>query len=112
MRLLKLQALWLKLRGTTDGRFCGFAVGFMPAEAGDPEAAVNIVDVDEAFVGERAPSEGKIGTKSSRVAGPEMRHFPALIVEFASQLARNIDDPPTAVVVADIHHVIDHPHVM
>ena len=87
-------------------------VRFVLAEPRDPEAAVNVVNVDEAFVRERAPREGKIGTKRGSVAGPEVRDFPALIVEFAAQLARNIDNPATAIVVADVHHVINHPHVV
>ena len=43
-------------------------VGLVLAETGDPKAAVNVVNVDEAFIRERTPREGKIGTKSPRVA--------------------------------------------
>ena len=87
-------------------------VRFVLAKARDPEAPVDVVNIDEASIRERTPRERKIGTKRPRIPGPEVRDFPSLIVEFAAQLARNIDDAATAVVVADIHHVINHPHVV
>src|SRR5215469_51635 len=98
--------------GTGHGRLGGLGVRFVLAKACDPEAAVEVVNIDEASVRERTPRERKIGTKRPGIAGPEVSDFPALIVEFAAQLARNIDDAATAVVVADIHHVINHPHIV
>ena len=72
-------------------------IGFVLAEASDPEPAVNVVNIDEAFVGEGAPGKRKIRTIGPRVAGPEMSYFPALIVKFSAQFTGNIDDAATAV---------------
>jgi len=73
---------------------------------------VDVVDVDEAFVGEGAPGEGEIRAEAGGIAGPEASDFAALGIEFAAQFAGDIDYTSTAVVVADIHDVINDPNIV
>ena len=60
--------------------FGGGSVGLVIAEFDDPETAVDIVYVDISFVRIGSPSERKVGAIAFRIAGPEVRNFPALIV--------------------------------
>jgi hypothetical protein len=62
----------------------GLGVGLAFAEARDPEAAMNIVDVDQPLVWEGAPRKRKVGAIALGIAGPKMGDFPALIVELAA----------------------------
>src|SRR5215470_14895484 len=66
------------------------AFEFGLAELGDPDAGVDVVEVDVAVPGLRAPGEREIRAETPGVAGPEAGNFAALRVEVATKFARNI----------------------
>src|SRR5918912_3690358 len=64
-------------------------VGPRPAEFGDPDSRVDVVEEDEAVVRLRAPGEGGVGAVAFWTSRPEVRDLAPLAVEVAAQLARH-----------------------
>ena len=101
-----------ELRRLLQRLFGSRGVGLVLAEFDDPQAAVDVVDVDIAFVGIGAPGEGHVGTIGSGIAGPEAGDFAALIVEFAAQLTGNVKHASAAVVITHVQDIVENPDVV
>src|SRR5947209_4971561 len=114
-RLMNRSLALANRRGT------GRAFKLRLTEFGDPQARVNVVEIDQAVeqravAGHRAglpsPGEWQIRTESLSVSRPEAGNFAPLAIEIAAQLAGNIEHPGAAAVVALIEHVVGGPEVV
>src|SRR5215204_251582 len=83
-----------------------------PAELHDPDPGVDVVEEDQTFVLPRPPGEGKVWAEAVRRSGPDAGDLAPLPVEVAAQLARDVEHPPAAPVVAHDQHVVLDPDVV
>src|SRR5215471_15050268 len=86
----------------SESGISGRAVGAVFPQPVCAQARVHVVDVDHSFVGISPPSEGQIGTITLRIARPDVGNFAALAIEFAAELAGDVNYTRAAVVVAHI----------
>src|ERR1700720_1905891 len=67
---------------------CGRRSFFLSlAQLHDPQAGVNVVEIDQPVLRLRAPTEGQVGAIALRVSGPEATDFASLPIQIAAQLA-------------------------
>src|ERR1700726_880775 len=83
-----------------------------PAEPGYPDSAIDVVEIDQAIRGLRAPGKRQIGAVACGIAGPNASDLTTLQVEIAAKFARNIKHPPSSGIIADKQHVIVGPEIM
>src|SRR5437763_10217437 len=85
---------------------CRTRISSRPAEFGNPQSGVDVVEEDQAVARLRAPGEGHVGAETVEAAGPEVCDLASLTIEVAAQFARNVEHAPAAVVVAHVEDVV------
>src|SRR5262249_13716988 len=78
----------------------------------DPQACVDVIEINQTLVWLRTPREWCIRTDPFQVTGPEPAHLAALPIQISSKLARHVYGAAASTVIADIHDVILDPHVV
>lgn len=82
------------------------------SELHNPEARVNVIEIDQAIVWLRASGERKIRAVTFDVAGPDSANLAALSIQVAAQFAGDVDDATAAAVVTHVPDSIVDPHVV
>ena len=93
-------------------RLCSRAFLFRPPWLYDPEASVNVVEVNQSMVWLSSPRERQVGPEPLWIAGPQPPDLPSLPVKLTAQLARNIKDPAATVIVAHAQDIVFDPDVV
>src|ERR1022692_1429483 len=87
----------------------------------DPQAGVDVVEVDQAVeqgavashrAGLSSPGEGQIRPEALGVSSPEAGNFAALAVEIAAEFAGDVEDAGASAVVALKEHVVRGPEIV
>src|ERR1700693_2270936 len=82
------------------------------AEPGYPDSAVDVVEIDQAIRGLRAPRKRQIRPVACGIAGPDASDLATLQVKIPAKLAGNIEHAPATGIIADKQHVIVGPEIM
>src|ERR1700732_2715254 len=82
------------------------------AKPGYPDSAVDIVEIDQAIRGLRAPGKRHIRAVARGVASPDASDLAALEVKIAAKLAGNIEHAPASGIIRDEQHVLVGPEIM
>src|ERR1700722_16201206 len=92
-------------------RCCG-AFKPRPAEPGYPDSVVDVVEINQAIRGLRAPGKRHIRPVACGIAGPKASDLAALKVKIAAEFAGNVEHAPASGIIADKQHVIVGPEIV
>src|SRR4051794_13499368 len=81
-------------------------------QPGDPDARVDVVEVDQPVVRLRAPGERLVWPVPIRIPRPEPRDLAALPIEIAAQLPRGVEHARAGAVITHVEDVVLDPHVV
>src|SRR5580700_6138639 len=82
------------------------------SQPGYPDSAVDVVEIDQAIRGLRAPGKRQIRAVACGIAGPDASDLATLQVKIAAKFAGNIEHAPASGIIADKQHIIVSPEIM